>query len=181
LGAEPAAHRFKLANEPRNSPLPSFSHPPVCGWLWIWVFWTASLGVMKFRSLLLAVEAFALGAPISAAALYGLPVLLSFGIAFGVSKPLSLLAGLAALAGSVWALLEYWRLAAMTVLRHQYSFGARYWLACAGAATGALSFFGSMPVYALAWLVAPPLVGAVHFSFLQALSRRRQRAQVSAS
>lgn len=136
---------------------------------------------MKQRLLLLGIEAFALGAPISAAALYGLPALLSFGIAFGIDKPLSLLAGLVSLAGCVWALLEYWRLAAMTVLQHQYTFGPRYWLACLGATAGALSFSGSMPAVALSWLVAPPLTGAAHFSALQALSIRRRRAASLAS
>jgi len=127
---------------------------------------------MRIRALLLWIEVFVLGGPTTAAVFYGFPMLLTFGISAAVNAPLMFLAGLLQLASCFYALVEYWRLAAMTIWGQKYAFGARFWAAVVGSTLGAISFVPSMSSLAVAYFVVPPLLGAIHFSALQVLRFR---------
>jgi hypothetical protein len=70
---------------------------------------------MKARTVALALEAIAAGGPSTAATVYGFPVIFSLGMAGALQGQALPLLGLLLLAGSIWALFEFWRLAMATV------------------------------------------------------------------
>lgn len=107
------------------------------------------------------------------ALLYGLPVMLAMGIASLPVAPFVVGIGFVGLLGSVWAMVEFWRLAWKTATDSPYEFTARFWTAAVGAAVGLLSFQG-VPHEALLLLVGMPSAAVAHFSILQ-FKRGRSR------
>jgi hypothetical protein len=126
---------------------------------------------MRFRTTALLLEAVASAGACTAALVYGFPVLLSFGIDTLLEKPFPGAMALLQLAGSAWALIEFWRLALSTAFAVHYQFGWRFWLAVFGASGGMFAFVGEIPPVVLFALVGLPALAAAHFSYLQLAER----------
>ena len=125
---------------------------------------------MKKNTIVLTTEAIVFGGPPTALAVYGVPTLLAFAVASLPDRPFLGALGIVGLIGSVWALAEYWRLALANITKQPYVFGARFWLAVAGAIGGVGSLWGAPPL-AVAALFVPTAVCTAHFSILQMRGR----------
>ena len=127
---------------------------------------------MKLRTSALFLEAVAAAGPCTVALTYGLPVMVSLGMAALLENPRVALWGLLQLAGCTWAMIEFWRLALRTVFAVPYLFGSRFWVAVLGAGAGLVGFVGAIPASALVVLVGLPGLAVAHFSYLQLAARR---------
>jgi hypothetical protein len=131
---------------------------------------------MKARTVALALEAIAAGGPSTAATVYGFPVMFSLGMAGALQGQALPLLGLLQLAGSIWALFEFWRLAMATVLGGTYLFGWRFWFAVLGAVAGLAESVRTIPPLAVALFIGLPSLVVAHFSYLQLMVRRADKS-----
>ena len=123
---------------------------------------------MDHRSKGQLIEAVIAAGPATLAVACGFPVLLYNLVRAWAEAPQANSITALLLAGSVWALAEFWRIALATVARRAYAFDWRFWLAVAGLVAAASRFLPAMPAGLALVLVVLPTLAWLHFILLQA-------------
>lgn len=123
---------------------------------------------MDHRSKGQLVEAVIAAGPATVAVACGFPVLLYNLVRTYADAPQAHSVTALLLAGSVWALVEFWRIALATVARKAYAFDWRFWLAVAGFLAAGVHFLPAMPAGLALVLVVLPALAWMHFILLQA-------------
>ena len=123
---------------------------------------------MDHRSKGQLVEAIIAAGPATLAVAGGFPVLLYHLVRTYPDAPEANTVTTLLLAGSVWALVEFWRIALATVARKAYAFDWRFWLAAAGFLAAGIHFLPAMPAGLAVVLVVLPALAWIHFILLQA-------------
>lgn len=123
---------------------------------------------MDHRSKGQLVEAVIAAGPATVAVAGGFPVLL-YNLARTYSDaPEANTVTALLLAASLWALVEFWRIALATVARKAYAFDWRFWVAVAGFLAAGVHFLPAMPAGLALVLVVLPALAWLHFILLQA-------------
>ena len=123
---------------------------------------------MDHRSKGKLVEAVIAAGPATLAVVGGFPVLLYHLVRTYPEAPEANTVTALLLAGSGWALAEFWRIALATVSRKAYAFDWRFWLAVAGFLAAGVRFLPAMPAGLALVLVVLPALAWLHFILLQA-------------
>ena len=123
---------------------------------------------MDHRSKGWLVEAIIAAGPATVAVAGGFPVLLYNMVRTYSDAPEANTVTALLLAASLWALVEFWRIALATVARKAYAFDWRFWLAVAGLVAAASRFLPAMPAGLALVLVVLPTLAWLHFILLQA-------------
>lgn len=123
---------------------------------------------MDHRSKGQLVEAIIAAGPATLAVAGGFPVLLYNLVRTYAQAPQTNAIAALLLAGSLWALVEFWRIALATVGRKAYAFNWRFWLAAAGFLAAGVHFLPAMPAGLALVLVVLPALAWIHFIVLQA-------------
>jgi hypothetical protein len=129
---------------------------------------------MKAISIACLVEALLLGAPVTIAALYGLPWLIAGPLMQMGQNPEASIRSLAWSFGCVLALISYWRLAVATVVARRFNFGAQFWIGVVGAGFAVSEVSGWSDGLLVKVLIYCPTICAAHFSYLQSKRYSKQ-------
>jgi hypothetical protein len=132
---------------------------------------------MDHRSKGQLIEAVIAAGPATLAITAGYPVLIyklvrTYADAPGANSLAALL-----LAGGLWALLEFWRIALATVARKAYAFNWRFWLAIAGFFACAVHFLPDMPAGMALLLMVLPALAWGHFIVLQRIALGKAKSR----
>ena len=123
---------------------------------------------MDHRSKGQLVEAVIAAGPATVAVAGGFPVLLYNLVRTYSDAPEANTVTALLLAASLWALVEFWRIALATVARKAYAFDWRFWVAVAGFLAAGVHFLPAMPAGLALVLVVLPALAWLHFILLQA-------------
>lgn len=123
---------------------------------------------MDHRSKGQLVEAIIAAGPATVAVAGGFPVLLYNLVRTYSDAPEANTVTALLLAASLWALVEFWRIALATVARKAYAFDWRFWVAVAGFLAACVHFLPAMPAGLALVLVVLPALAWLHFILLQA-------------
>ena len=122
---------------------------------------------MDHRSKGWLVEAIIAAGPATVAIAGGFPVLLYNLVRTWSEAPEANTVTALVLAASLWALVQFWRIALATVARKAYAFDWRFWLAVAGLLAAGVHFLPTMPAGLALILVVLPALAWLHFILLQ--------------